>query len=252
MVKRWAFPALFADAYSVLLGPGSRPLVRRSATHWRADNSHSDSSHPNIGTKLRHRYHSAQYRADISLAVLLLDLHPGKRVVECGTGSGTLSYTLATTVAPTGHVFTYDFHNQRKQFAEQFFRDCKLSDYISSYDRDAYSPDAFLVEGEVWESSVDSVFFDLPSPWDALGNAKVVLKNFGKLVSFTPTVEQSRRISQALSDSGFIEIKTFEILCKPWGIGFDDSNAENAQFACYQLSQPNHTGYLTAATLVKS
>lgn len=48
------------------------------------------------------------------------------------------------------------------------------------------------------------------------------------------------------------EIKTFEILCKPWGIGFDDpDSAADTGFACYQLSQYNHTGYLTVATLVK-
>ncbi|GBE60634.1 tRNA methyltransferase complex GCD14 subunit [Babesia ovata] len=211
-----------ADRWSVLLQPTGE-LITRTVTH---------------RTQIL-------YRADISLAVMLLDLYPGKRVVECGTGSGSLSYTLATTVAPTGHVFTFDFHNQRRQFAEEFFRNCKLTEYISAYDRDAYAPGAFLVEGAVWESSIDSLFFDLPSPWDALDNAKAVLKNFGKLVTFSPTVEQSQRISKAMSESGFIggyhtcmpslrsEIKTFEVLCKPWGIGFDDAG----NFSCYQLAQ---------------
>ncbi|CDR94195.1 hypothetical protein, conserved [Babesia bigemina] len=209
-----------ADRWSVLLQPTGE-LITRTVTH---------------RTQIL-------YRADISLAVMLLDLCPGKRVVECGS----LSYTLATTVAPTGHVFTFDFHNQRRQYAEEFFSNCKLTEYISAYDRDAYAPGAFLVEGAVCESSIDSLFFDLPSPWDALDNAKVVLKNFGKLVTFSPTVEQSQRISKVMSESGFIEIKTFEVLCKPWGIGFDDLG----NFSCYQLAQVNHTGYLTVSTLVK-
>ncbi|ORM41684.1 tRNA (adenine(58)-N(1))-methyltransferase catalytic subunit TRMT61A [Babesia sp. Xinjiang] len=215
-----------ADRWSVLLQPTCE-LITRTVTH---------------RTQIL-------YRADISLAVMLLDLYPGKRVLECGTGSGSLSYTLATTVAPTGHVFTFDFHNQRKQYAEDFFAEVELTNYITAYDRDAYSTGAFLVDGAVWESSIDSVFFDLPSPWDALDNAKTVLKNFGKLVTFSPTVEQSQRMSKALSDSGFIEIKTFEILCKPWGIGFDET--DDTQFACYQLSQLSHTGYLTVSTLLK-
>ncbi|GFE54818.1 tRNA methyltransferase complex GCD14 subunit [Babesia ovis] len=216
-----------SDRWSVLLQPTGE-LITRTVTH---------------RTQIL-------YRADISLAVLLLDLYPGKRVLECGTGSGSLSYTLATTVAPTGHVFTFDFHSQRSEYAKAFFRDFKLTDYISAYDRDAYSPGAFLVDNEVYESSIDAVFFDLPSPWDALDNAKTVLKNFGKLVTFSPTIEQSQRMSLALSESGFIEIKTFEILCKPWGIGFDDD--DDTQFACYQLPQPSHTGYLTVSTLIKS
>nr|BAN64456.1 conserved hypothetical protein [Babesia bovis] len=188
------------------------------------------------------------YRADISLAILLLDLYPGKKVLECGTGSGSLSYSLATTVAPTGHLYTFDFHNQRKVYAEQFFKDVHVMQYISVYDRDAYSKEAFLTE-EVTESSIDAVFFDLPSPWDALENGKQVLKNFGKLVTFSPTVEQSQRMSIALSEAGFIEIKTFEVLCKPWGISFDES--DDKHMACYQLPQPSHTGYLTVATLIR-
>ncbi|KAK1443636.1 tRNA methyltransferase catalytic subunit gcd14 like protein [Babesia gibsoni] len=194
------------------------------------------------------------YRADISLALLLLDLQPWRRVVECGTGSGTLTYSLASAVAPTGRVFTFDFHNQRKEFAVEFFNQCNLNDVIKAYYRDAYSPGAFLVDGEVWESSIDSVFLDLPSPWDALQNAKTVLKNFGKIVTFSPTVEQSQRMTKTLSEEGFIEIRTFEILCKPWGIGFDDEESAEefgSTFSCYQLAQLNHTGYLTVSTLIK-
>lgn len=34
-----------------------------------------------------------------------------------GTGSGSFSTSLARTIAPTGHLFTYEFHADRAQQA---------------------------------------------------------------------------------------------------------------------------------------
>ena len=75
------------------------------------------------------------YSTDISLITMLLDLRPGSVVCECGehatlsmcmlhfllhagTGSGSLSHSLVRTVAPGGHLYTFEFHQQRAQQAE--------------------------------------------------------------------------------------------------------------------------------------
>eukprot|EP00392_Amoebophrya_sp_AT5.2_P005795 g5805.t1 len=53
------------------------------------------------------------YHADISLILGLLDLKPGDRVVETGTGSGSLTTSLAASVFPHGKVFTFEYHEER-------------------------------------------------------------------------------------------------------------------------------------------
>ncbi|UKK01553.2 guanidinoacetate N-methyltransferase [Theileria orientalis] len=217
------------------------------------------------------------YRADISLVVLLLDLIPGKRVLECGTGSGSLSYALASAVAPNGHVFTFDCHSVRQGHSNDLFNKTKITNVLTACEGDAYVPNAFLLSDSdttseckleasqlsITEHSIDAAFLDLPSPWKALDNVVQVIKHFGKLVVFTPSIEQIQKVTETLREKGFTRIRTFEILSKPWGISFDgdfDSSDEESAFEYsekedasdeyvnYQLPQFNHTGYLTVAT----
>lgn len=63
-------------------------------------------------TNLSHRT-QILYTADIGLIICALELKPGSVVIEAGTGSGSLSHAIARTVAPNGHLFTFDFHEQR-------------------------------------------------------------------------------------------------------------------------------------------
>jgi tRNA (adenine57-N1/adenine58-N1)-methyltransferase len=57
------------------------------------------------------------YQADISIVLLMLDILPGKTVVEAGTGTGIFSTYIASCIAPNGHLYTFEFHKQRAQAA---------------------------------------------------------------------------------------------------------------------------------------
>lgn len=149
------------------------------------------------------------YATDISLVTLQLELKPGSVVVESGTGSASLSHSMLRTIAPSGHLYTFDFHALRVETAADEFRRHGLADLVTVMHRDVCK------DGFGLNTIADAVFLDLPSPWEALPFAKAVLMPGGRICSFSPCVEQVQRACKTMADLGFTEIRTIECLLRP-------------------------------------
>jgi tRNA (adenine57-N1/adenine58-N1)-methyltransferase len=65
-----------------------------------------------------------------------LKLKPGLRVVESGTGSGSLSVSLTKAIQPSGHLFTFEFNENRVLRAKEDFLKLGLSKFITVTHRD--------------------------------------------------------------------------------------------------------------------
>ncbi|KAF8688251.1 hypothetical protein HU200_042376 [Digitaria exilis] len=218
------------------------------------------------------------YIADISLVVAYLELVPGCVVLESGTGSGSLTTSLARAVAPHGRVHTFDFHEQRAASAREDFERNGLSSLITVNVRDIQGegfPDAH-------RAAADAVFLDLPQPWLAIPSVGLMLKQDGILCSFSPCIEQVQRACEAMR-SCFTDIRTFEILLRTYEVRdgalnggaanqeatvgalpqkrrkftAPGENADTAQKNSSVMVRPcstarGHTGYLTFARLCVS
>lgn len=91
-----------------------------------------------------------------------------------GTGSGSLSHAILRTIAPTGHLHTVEFHQQRAEKVAEEFKEHRVDHLVTVRNQDVCK-DGFGVTGVA-----DAVFLDIPSPWDAVGHAKVAMKKHGK------------------------------------------------------------------------
>ena len=134
---------------------------------------------------LRHRT-QILYVADISLAIALMELRPGATVLESGTGSGSMTTSLARAVAPSGHVWSFEFHEQRASAAAKEFQENGLGEVVSLEHRDVEAggfPEAL-------HGTADAVFLDLPAPWRVVPSAAACLRPNGMLCSFSPCIEQ--------------------------------------------------------------
>ncbi|KAJ1953702.1 tRNA (adenine-N(1)-)-methyltransferase catalytic subunit trm61 [Linderina pennispora] len=150
------------------------------------------------------------YLPDISFISSYLDLRPGKIMIESGTGSGSFSHSIARTIAPTGHLYTFEYHELRATTAKQEFEEHGLSDMITMEHRDV------IANGFGKTDLADAVFLDLPAPWDAVKAAKEALRKdtIGRICCFSPCIEQVQRTAVALNEHGFSDIRMYECLAR--------------------------------------
>ncbi|KAM9354082.1 tRNA (adenine(58)-N(1))-methyltransferase catalytic subunit TRMT61A isoform 1-T1 [Pholidichthys leucotaenia] len=189
-----------------------------------------------------------------------------------GTGSGSLSHAILRTIAPTGHLHTVEFHQQRAEKVTEEFKEHRVDHLVTVRNQDVCK-EGFGVTGVA-----DAVFLDIPSPWEAVGHAKMAMKRQGgRVCSFSPCIEQVQRTCEALQEQGFEEINTLEVLLRVHDVrtvslplpdfGPDPSSQtgqdvmeeappttlpNHAAVTMKTTSQPRempgHTGYLTFAT----
>jgi precorrin-6B methylase 2 len=142
------------------------------------------------------------------MVVLQLDLKPGSVVIEAGTGSASLSHAILRTIAPSGHLYTFDFHSQRVKTAHDEFIGHGFSESLVTVALRDVCTDGFGIS----DSIANAVFLDLPSPWQAIPFAAKALLPGGRLCSFSPCIEQVQRACLAMRDAGFTDITTLECL----------------------------------------
>ena len=89
------------------------------------------------------------------------------------------------------------------------------------------------------ERDVDAVILDLAVPWLVVPHAYVALKLSGVLVSFSPTIDQVVRTTEALRENGFVFIETVECLMRTMQVERGKTRPNTMM--------TGHTGYITHA-----
>ncbi|CAI7871917.1 unnamed protein product [Closterium sp. NIES-53] len=169
---------------------------------------------PALWTKVLPHRTQILYLPDIALIIARLAVTPGATVLESGTGSGSLSHSLARAVAPTGRLLSFDFHHARAEQARAEFEANGIAGVASVQVRD--------IQGHGFpphlHASAHAAFLDLPSPWLALPSAAACLLPGGRLCSFSPCMEQVQRCSHAMRAHGLTDIRTVELLSRSYEV----------------------------------
>jgi len=171
------------------------------------------------------------YPKDAALIVMFSGIGSGSRVVESGTGTGALTTTLAHYVKPGGKVYSYEMREEFQKGAEKNLRRAGLLEYV-----ELKSGDATLGFDE---RDVDAVILDLAVPWLVIPHAYGALKPSGSIVSFSPTMDQVVKATEALGEQNFVCIETVECLMR----GMQVERGKTRP----QTLMTGHTGYITYA-----
>mmetsp|Transcript_46413 Transcript_46413/g.74711 ORF Transcript_46413/g.74711 Transcript_46413/m.74711 type:complete len:345 (-) Transcript_46413:207-1241(-) len=151
------------------------------------------------------------YNTDISNIIFRLELIPGCIAIESGTGSGSLTHSMARAVGPKGHVYSFDYHELRVEQAAVEFKKHGMA-HVTVAHADVCEKGFSIPEGVF----ADGILLDLPNPWLAVSHAKNVLRDMGRLASYSPCIEQVQKTCEALRKEGFTDVTTIEVLVRHW------------------------------------
>jgi tRNA (adenine57-N1/adenine58-N1)-methyltransferase len=154
------------------------------------------------------------YPKDISRILTLLDIFPGAKVFEAGTGSGALTLYLIRAVGTSGKVISYekreDFYQMSKNNIEKFLPS-ELQNILVQKNKD-------LSEG-IDETDFDRAILDLTEPWLFLDKVFAVLKSGGLIGCYLTTVLQIYNLIEEFEkkySDKLYKIGIFELLERKW------------------------------------
>ncbi len=146
------------------------------------------------------------YPKDIGFIFVMMGVGPGQKVIEAGTGSGSMTTALAYAVGPEARVISYevkpDVQNLARKnlirFGLESRVDFKLRDIAEGFD----------------ETDADSFFLDVPNPYDYTAQVRNALKPGGFLCCLIPTFNQVEKTLIALRQTNFAFVEVCEILLR--------------------------------------
>lgn len=170
--------------------------------------------------------------ADASRIAHLAAIGPSSTVVEGGAGSGALGAYVAHLVGEEGHVVSIDRRQDHLDVARRNVERAGLAERVSFRQ-------AELAEVE---EVCDAFLVDVPSPENIVPAAERCLRPGGRVVFFTPLVDQIQDVRRALDEAAFGEVESLEVLERGWVV--------HERGARPDFDMLGHTGFLTAATRI--
>lgn len=173
------------------------------------------------------------YPKDVGMILVYADIYPGARVLEAGTGSGSLTLALARAAGPDGLVVSYEVREDHHEQA--------VANITAWYEGMGGKPENLELKlGDVFEGideeEIDRAVLDMPEPWRALPTLGDALVPGGILCCYLPTIPQVSRTVEEMRSAGFSFLSTFEVLHRTWNV--DDRSVRPDH------RMVGHTGFL--------
>jgi tRNA (adenine57-N1/adenine58-N1)-methyltransferase len=146
------------------------------------------------------------YPKEIGFILVTMGIGPGMRVMEAGTGSGSMTIAMAYNVGATGKVISYEQRPEMQNLARKNLARVGLDERVEFKLRD-------IAEG-FDETDIDAFFLDVANPYDYIPQVRAALKPGGFFCSLIPTYNQVEKLLYSLRRNNFAFIEMCEILLR--------------------------------------
>lgn len=144
------------------------------------------------------------YPKDIGYIIARAGIGSGQKILEIGTGSGSLTSFVASVVKPRGHVYTFDVDDNFMKIAEKNIKKAGMSKYVTQQNLDLKTAKKMPLE------EADVALIDLGDPWTVLPQVRKMLKGSGAVFAICPTMNQLEKLTMALVENEFTDIESTE------------------------------------------
>ncbi|WAM31395.1 tRNA (adenine-N1)-methyltransferase [Caldicellulosiruptor naganoensis] len=154
------------------------------------------------------RHTQIVYPKDGAYILMRLDINPGKRVGEAGTGSGAFTLYLSMAVGNEGKVYTYEQREEFYKLAEKNIKGFSKFDNVVMHNKS-------ILDG-IEEKDLDAFFLDIREPEEAIPEIRKALKPAGHLGILVPTTNQVAETLRALEEHKFYVSEVVEIMMRQY------------------------------------
>jgi tRNA (adenine57-N1/adenine58-N1)-methyltransferase len=146
------------------------------------------------------------YPKEIGFIMVTMGIGPGQRVIEAGTGSGSMTVALAHLVGPQGKVISYERRPEFQRLAIKNLTRLGLEDRVDFKLKD-------IGEG-LDDTNADAFFLDVPNPYDYIEQVRAALKPGGFFCALIPTFNQVEKLLYSLQRNKFAFLEMCEVLLR--------------------------------------
>lgn len=171
------------------------------------------------------------YPKEIGYICIKLGVGPGVRIIEAGSGSGSLTTAFSWFAGSGGRVYTYERREEFLKLCRKNLEWAGLGDNVEQFNHD-------IAEGFL-QTNADCLFLDVRTPWDYLEQVARAVMPGAPLGFLLPTTNQVSRLLEGLEQGPFAGLEVLEILVRHYKPVAERLRPDDRMVA--------HTGFLVFA-----